>query len=138
MTFGGQQKDFWWMITDDCDIHIKRMFKSGDSKKERVTKITCEELNLLDSYMSDGGRKSLANNVKKQVDGTEKPGIGSFLFQELGWSNTDAQLSGHLGVIFHHAGVWGYNAQKRNIKHWKISDGWYQMIKKYHKNHLPL
>ena len=132
-TFGGKSKSFWWKFDERDNIHIKRLFNLKNGKKE-VTKIaTGHELDQLDDYMKDGNWKHIANNVKKLAHGTEKAGIGFFLYDQLNWSGTDAQLSGHLGVIFYKAGVWDYNNKKKGIQHKRISDNWKDNVRNYYE-----
>lgn len=116
-TFGGKAKDFWWCVGNDGSITIRRVFDTrGPGTDVRVRTITRTELMALLDAMSDGAWWPLANNVEKLTNGTEKDGLGSFLCERFGWTPTDAQLAGHLGVILSGAGVWDYNGRKRGIE----------------------
>ena len=122
---------FWWKIDNGNNITIKRIFKNKNSKngvRGETKTIKAHELDLLNEYMADGYPKSLAHNVEKLANGTEKSGIGMFLYNELGWSTKDAQLASHLGVIFYNAGVWGYNGENKGIQHNRISDDWRELV----------
>lgn len=135
-TFGGKSKRFSWKIDDESNIHIKRIFDLENGTKEVKKITTAFELGQLDDYMKDGNWKSIANNVDKLAKGTEKVGIGVFLYNKLNWSGTDAQLSGHLGVIFYKAGVWDYNRKKRGIQHKRISDNWNESVRNYYEKNI--
>ncbi len=133
-TLGGKRKPFKWKIDNKNNIHIKRIFDLENEKKELTKIVTAHDLDQLDEFMKDGIWKYIANNVEKLALGTEKAGIGVFLYEHLNWSSTEAQLSGHLGVIFNKAGVWDYNGKKRGIQHKRISDNWKRLIRNYYKN----
>ena len=133
-TLGGKSKTFWWKIDERSNIHIKRIFDLENENKEVKKIATAHELDQLDDYMKDGSWKYIANNVEKLAHGTEKAGIGVFLYDHLNWSGTDAQLSGHLGVILYKTGVWDYNGKKRGIQHKRISDNWREMVRKYYED----
>lgn len=133
-TFGGKSKPFKWKIDEENNIHIKRIFDLENEKKELTKIITAYELDQLDDYMKDGSWKYIANNVEKLAHGTEKVGIGVFLYDHLNWSGTEAQLSGHLGVILYKAGVWDYNGKMRGIQHKRISDNWRELVRKYYED----
>ena len=128
---------FWWKIDNGNNITIKRIFKNKNSKngvREETKIIKAHELDLLNEYMADGYPKSLAHNVVKLANGTEKSGIGTFLYNDLSWLTKEAQLASHLGVIFYNAGVWGYNGKKRGIQHNRISDDWRELVTNLYNN----
>jgi len=116
-TFGGKAKDFWWRVEENGDITIRRVFATrGQRDDVRVRTVTREELGRLLDAMSDGEWWPLANSVEKLTNGTEQHGLGKFLYEQLGWTCTEAQLAGHLGVILTSAGVWEWNDRKRDMK----------------------
>ena len=78
----------------------------------------------------------LANDVQKLKNGTEKEGLGKFVFSKLGWSTTKAQLSSHIGAIFSDSGVWAYNGKKRGIKFKKNNNKWKEGIEALYAEHL--
>ena len=135
-TLGGKSKTFWWKIDEESNIHIKRIFDFENEKKELTKIVTAHELDQLDDYMKDGIWKYIANNVEKLSLGTEKSGIGVFLYDNLNWSGTEAQLSGHLGVIFYKSGMWDYNEKKRGIQHKRISDNWNELVRNYYEKNI--
>ena len=115
-TYGGKAKDFWWRVDDEGNTTIRRVFATrGPREDVRVHTITRNELERLLAEMADGESWPLANNVEKLTNGTEQHGLGQFLCEQLGWTPTDAQLAGHLGVILTGAGVWNYNGRRRGI-----------------------
>ncbi len=132
-TLGVKHKNFSWKIDDKCNITIKRKFKN--ELKYRIETVSNEHLNKLGKYMEEGDWKDLANNVEKLRKGTEKDGIGSFIYS-LRADPSYAQLSSHLGAIFYHSGVWKWNGQKRGIKFLQNSDNWCEKITYYYHDSL--
>ncbi|NPE29572.1 glycosyltransferase family 4 protein [Methanococcoides sp. SA1] len=130
MTLGNSKK-FWWKIDDDLNLSISREFNSLNGKLKVDKLITKDELRKLDDYMAEGQWKTLSNNVSKLRNGTEKEGIGKFLYNDLHWTNTEAQLSSYIGSIFYRAGVWEYNGKKRGIQFRRITDEWQKLMKSY-------
>ena len=94
------------------------------------------EIDKINIFMEDNKWKDLANNVEKLHNGTEKDGIGKFLFEDLNWSTTDCQLAGHLGVILTEAEAWQYNKKQRGIKFKKINFNWRDKVKDYYQLQL--
>ena len=132
-TFGGKAKDFWWRAGDDGSITIRRVFETrGPGTDVRVRAITRRELDQLLAAMADGRWWPLADNVEKLTNGTEKDGLGKFLCERFGWTPTDAQLAGHLGVILSGAGIWDYNGRKRGIE-FRLADSDMGRVKTYHE-----
>lgn len=130
-TFGGKAKAFWWKIDGTGSISIKRRFKS--SVTGQLKEISADEIALLQEFMSDQQWHRLSNNVAKLRDLTEQPGIGRFLVDNLGWSFTDAQLAGHLGVILTNCGVWDYNEKKSRIQHRRMQKSWKKPLSDYYR-----
>ena len=128
-TFGGKAKDFWWKVDDACNLYITRPMAIHST-----TTIPREELDRLDQYMSEGEWKGLANNVEKLHNGTEVPGIGRFLHDELTWPVADALLASHLAVIFSNAGAWSYNGKRRGIELRRIAEDRQETLKRYYTN----
>ncbi|NYT19536.1 MAG: glycosyltransferase family 1 protein, partial [Methanosarcinales archaeon] len=123
---------FWWKIDSDLNLSISREFSSSNSDLKVDKLIMKDELRKLDVYMADDQWKGLSNNVEKLKNGTEKEGIGRFLYNDLNWTNAEAQLSSHIGSIFHQAGVWEFNGKKRGIQFRKITDDWHKLMKSYY------
>lgn len=130
-TLGGKNKPFKWRIDEECNIHIIRKFTNSSKEK-----ISFDDLNKLDEYMNDGGWKDLANNIEKLANGTEKSGIGKFLYDELGYDATKSQLSSHLGAIFYYSKVWEFNGKMRGMKFRRLSNRWSELVKEYYENGL--
>lgn len=85
--------------------------------------------------MQDREWKDLANNAEKLYTGTEKDGIGKFLYrlrQEVPY----AQLSSQLAAIFYHSEVWVWNEQKRGMKFILLSGDWQEKTTQYYRNSL--
>jgi hypothetical protein len=133
-TLGGKAKEFWWKIDEEYNILIKRRF--AHQKEPLTQKVTSEEINKLDEYLSDGEWKALSNNVEKLRLGIEKPGIGKFLYDNLKMNETEAQLSSHLGTIFSNSGAWLYNGKEKNMEFKKNTEDWKRLIKEYYDKKL--
>lgn len=133
-TLGGKAKSFWWKLDKSSTLHIKRNF--NDSKNEIIKIISQEELEKINNFMITGEWIDLANNVEKLNMGTEKSGIGKFLYESLSWSVTDAQLASQLGVVFLLAGCWIHNGMKRGIKFQKINSAYIENIRYYYEKEL--
>ena len=87
--------------------------------------------------MQDMEWKYLANNASKLYNGTEKEGIGKFLYK-LRPEVSYAQLSSQLGAIFYHSKVWKWNEQKRGMKFLLLSQDWQQKTMQYYLFSLNL
>lgn len=129
-TLGSKEKPFYWKIDKEGNIFISRKFKN--KQQYVIRKISTNELNELDNYLRDGSWKALANNVAKLRLGTEKAGIGKFLYEELGMSVTDAQLSSHLGAIFSKSGAWIFNGKQKNMEFKSNADDWAKVVREYY------
>lgn len=79
--------------------------------------------------------KTLANDAAKLCMGTEKDGIGKFLYK-LRPEVSYAQLSSQLGAIFYQAGVWEWNEQKRGMKFLLLSENWQEKTTVYYRDSL--
>ena len=104
-------------------ICIKRAFQ------KKVEQITTHEMDLIFDYVTHNKWYDLANSVSKIPDGTEKEGIGKFMFYNLGWDQTKSQLSSHLGAIFSRSGIWEYNGKIRGIQFRRNLDQWREPLR---------
>jgi hypothetical protein len=130
-TLGAKEKAFFWRIDSRGNIFIKRKFKK--TLFPRIDKISRNHLERLHEFMRDREWKDLANDAAKLYMGTEKDGIGKFLYrlrQEVPY----AQLSSQLAAIFYHSEVWEWNKQKRGMKFLLFSDNWQEKAMKYYRN----
>lgn len=132
-TLGTKEKAFSWRIDSRGNIFIKRKFKKN--LFPRIDKISRSHLDRLHEFMQDREWKALANNAAKMYMGTEKDGIGKFLYR-LRAEVTYAQLSSQLAAIFYHSGVWQWNEQKRGMKFLLISGSWQEKTTQHYKNSL--
>lgn len=132
-TLGTKHKVFSWRIDNRGNLFIKRKFRKN--RFPRIDKISCRHLDRLCEFMQDGEWKTLANDAAKLYMGTEKDGIGKFLYklrQEVSY----AQLSSQLGAIFYQAGVWGWNEEKRGMKFLLLSGNWQEKTIEYYIDSL--
>lgn len=134
-TLGTKEKAFFWRIDSRGNIFIKRKFRN--SLFPRIDKISCNHLDRLHEFMQDREWKDLANDAAKLYMGTEKDGIGKFLYrlkQEVPY----AHLSSQLAAIFYHSEVWEWNEQKRGMKFLLLSGSWQEKTMQYYRNSLGM
>lgn len=129
-TLGAKEKAFFWRIDSRGNIFIKRKFKK--TLFPRIDKISRNHLERLHEFMQDREWKDLANDAAKLYMGTEKDGIGKFLYR-LRPDVTYAQLSSQLAAIFYHSEVWKWNEQKRGMKFLLFSDDWQEKAMQYYR-----
>jgi hypothetical protein len=140
VTLGGKAKSFWWAIEDNCLIKLCRKFNQRTGKLSNTKVIDPKEINALLEYLGKFELFSLANDVQKLKNGTEREdGIGFFLHNKLQWSTTDSQLASQLGSIFFNAVVWDSNGLQRNIKFNFIDvENWGELIHSHYKELLRI
>ncbi|TFH04442.1 MAG: hypothetical protein E4H06_02915 [Methanosarcina sp.] len=132
-TLGTKEKVFSWRIDSRGNIFIKRKFRNG--LFPRIDKISCNHLDKLQGFMQDREWKDLANDAAKLYTGTEKDGIGKFLYR-LRPEVPYAQLSSQLGAIFYHSEVWEWNEQKRGMKFLLLPGNWQERTMRYYRSSL--
>jgi len=132
-TLGTKEKVFSWRIDSRGNIFIKRKFRND--LFPRIDKISCSNLDKLQGFMQDREWKDLANDAAKLYLGTEKDGIGKFLYR-LRPEVPYAQLSSQLGAIFYHSEVWEWNEQKRGMKFLLLPGNWQERTMQYYRNSL--
>jgi len=100
----------------------KKENKINKNRNQLVCKIIKEpEMNRLIEYLYDDNYFPnnwfpLSHNVEKLNNGTEKHGIGKFLYTTLNYSETDSQISSHIATIFYNANLWEWNNKKRGME----------------------
>lgn len=132
-TLGAKHKVFSWRIDNRGNLFIKRKFRSN--RFPRIDKISCRHLERLCEFMQDGEWKALANGAAKLCMGTEKDGIGKFLYK-LRPEVSYAQLSSQLAAIFYQAGVWEWNEQDRGMEFLLHSENWQEKTIEYYIDSL--
>jgi len=132
-TLGTREKVFSWRIDSRGNIFIKRKFRNG--RFPRIDKISCSHLDKLQSFMQDREWNALANNAAKLYLGTEKDGVGKFLYR-LRREVPYAQLSSQLAAIFYHSEVWEWNERKRGMKFLLLPGNWQEKTVRYYRSSL--
>ncbi|AKB18346.1 MULTISPECIES: hypothetical protein [unclassified Methanosarcina] len=132
-TLGTKEKVFSWRIDSRGNIFVKRKFRNDCFP--RIDKISCSHLDKLQSFMQDREWKDLANDAAKLYLGTEKDGIGKFLYR-LRPEVPYAQLSSQLAAIFYHSEVWEWNEQKRGMKFLLLPGNWQERTMQYYRSSL--
>lgn len=85
--------------------------------------------------MEDMEWKDLANDAAKLYMGTEKDGIGKFMYR-LRPEVSYAQLSSQLAAIFYHSEIWKWNERKRGMRFLLFSGDWQEKTMQYYRNSL--
>lgn len=124
-TLGAKQKTFAW-IYDEEKITIKRTVGNG---LVLVNEFTDLEIDKIIEFIKVMGETSLANSVSKMKDGTEKDGLGKFIFEELKRDISSAQASSQLIAIFYDAGIIYTNEKVKGIKFWIKDEDWKEQLK---------
>jgi hypothetical protein len=124
-TLGGKEKLFEWEYIEHKGIVIKKKV----SKKYIEIIFTDEDINKVLEFINNNGDVDLANSVTKMRDGTEKNGIGSFIYENLYRNETIAQASSQLVAILFKKGILGYNGKKRGMRFWLIDENWRALLR---------
>lgn len=132
-TLGIKQKAFSWRIDGSGNLFIKRRFRRA--RFPRIDKVSCSHLDKLGRFMEDMEWKDLANDAAKLYMGTEKNGIGKFMYR-LRPEVPYAQLSSQLATIFYYSEVWKWNERKMGMKFLLLSGNWQEKTTQYYINSL--
>jgi hypothetical protein len=127
ITLGGKAKEFEWKY-DGEKIIISREF--GKLHNNIQTEFTNNEISLILSYIKYKGKAYLSNSVSKLQDGTEKDGIGKFIYENIKSDTTFAQTASQLVSIFVKANILEYNGKKRNMEFWLVDEEWEKALLK--------
>ena len=130
ITLGSKHKEFLWKYSIEEGLTISLTFKNGNY----ITKFKNNELNEIIDYTIKKQRIQLANNVEKLANGTEKEGLGSFIYNTISRETVDAQASSHIAAILFEIGVFDYNGAKRGMEFWVIDSAWEQRFLEYEKD----
>ncbi|MBU3144608.1 hypothetical protein [Clostridium sp. CF012] len=128
-TLGGKEKYFWWLY-DGEKITIKRKIKNNP---DCITQLSNNQVDMLMLYIKQSGRTPLANSMTKIEDGTEKDGIGKYIYNDIIKDKRVAQSASQLVSIFHRINVLHYNGKKRNMEFWINNMNWKEIILSFMK-----
>lgn len=117
-TLSTKSKLFKWTFNWIDGLTIYRHF----SNEERKDIFSINELKQIIQFTIENGRVPLANNVEKIHQGTEKKGLGSFIYSHFGKDITKAQAASQLAGILVHVGIYEYNGAARNMEFWINND----------------
>jgi hypothetical protein len=133
-TLGGKAKPFWWKIDKDYKLSIARKFKN--EIHWRINELEISDIENIQKYMEPEKLIHLANSVEKLKNGTEKEGLGKFIYHQLRPGNeTFAQLASHLVALFYQAEIWEWNEKQRNMQCARIPDAdWQQALTDRYNN----
>ncbi|MCF2446217.1 hypothetical protein L0657_19830 [Dyadobacter sp. CY345] len=130
-TLGGKVKPFWWKMDEQDNIHIFRRFNDGNNLEH-----TTYSSNLIDGVQLKMFLRDwvpLDNNVSKLYKGTDKEGLGSFVFLLTGnRTGTFIQVTSQLAALFTVANIWMHNSRQTGMKFSAVRDiEWRNLIKDY-------
>jgi len=131
-TLGGKHKIFWWRLKENYSLEIIRKF-NADTGKINSSIFTEKEIDKIQEFIN-GNKIPLANNVQKLQNGTEKEGLGKFLYENLDKNTTEAQLASHISAIFYYSGIWDYNEKKKGMLFWRKTMSWKSLLNSYFLN----
>lgn len=113
-----KDKEFKWRYSSYDGLVINRSFKNGNHE----TVFSDKGIKKVINYIKKKERIPLANNVEKLTNGTEKEGLGSFIYQNISKNTADAQAESHLASIMYNLGIFGYIGALRDMEFWLIDD----------------
>lgn len=128
----GKKNPFEWKYTNDCII-IKRNFKNTKS----TTKFSNSDLNKIINFIIKNDEVELSNNVKKLANGTEKIGLGSFIYNGISKDVTDAQAASQLASILCACRILSYNGAERGMKFKVKEKNWERILNNQSKLIIP-
>lgn len=132
-TLGAKEKSFLWFY-DGEKIIIKRKIKNNTELENYFFN---NEIDLLMLYVKQNERVKLANNVTKIQEGTEKDGIGNFIYNNISkniskaQALSKAQAASQLVSIFYNTKVLFFNQRKINMEFWIDNIDWRERILSY-------
>ncbi|MDU5081216.1 hypothetical protein [uncultured Tissierella sp.] len=134
-----EEKPFLWDY-DGEKIFISKIFISKNDKngKEHTFDFTNAQIDGLLLYIKKKGRVPLGNSVSKVKDGTEKDGIGSYLYNNIKQDTTFQQTSSQLVSIWCDIGVLHYNNRKKGMEFWINDMNWREMLLDFIANKINL
>lgn len=130
-TLGIKSRSFLWQVDDSLALHISSEYKN--SCVRTVSIISADELDHLDRFMQGIVWADLANDSEKLGNGSEKGGIGRFLYMRLGWDGVDVQIAGPLSAVFVSSGVWEYNGLRKEMKFRRAGGNWRSQVGAYYQ-----
>ena len=119
-TLGAKGKSFKWIFDSRNGITIRRQFSIGD----RVDIFSRNEIEQIIQFTINNGNIPLANNVEKIYKGTEKIGLGSFIYNQFTKDISKAQAASQLATILVKTGIYDYNGLMRNMEFWIKNSDW--------------
>lgn len=117
-TLSTKSKPFKWTFNWINGLTIYRQF----SNKDRIDVFSTNELEQIIQFTFRNGKVPLANNVDKIYQGTEKKGLGSFIYYHFDKDIIKAQAASQLAAILVHTGIYEYNGATINMEFW-INNG---------------
>jgi hypothetical protein len=126
------EKPFHWSY-DGENIVVRKNVRNNDVWNEMEICYTNSEIVMLISYIKQKRRVALANSVSKLQDGTEKEGIGNYIYNNIEKNISKAQSASQLVAILHDVNVLGFNGAKRNMEFWVNDIHWRERILGYMK-----
>lgn len=127
-----EEKPFLWDY-DGEKIFISKKDKNQNEYTFNFTNIQIDGLLL---YIKNKGRVPLANSVSKIKDGTEKDGIGTYLYNNIRQDTTFQQTSSQLVSILCNVNVLHYNNKKKGMVFWINDMNWRERLLDFTTNKI--
>lgn len=112
-TLSSKKKEFKWKYDDLSGLEIERVFK-GDIVSTTI--FSNRDIERIIDFVFENEDVKLSNSIDKLRDGTEKDGLGKFVYEELGKSISDAQAVSQLAAILVDVNILEYNGVSRNME----------------------
>lgn len=119
-----RKKPFLWYY-DREKIIIKREFKNNYKRQDEFYNY---QIDMIIQYIAANDKVYLSNNVDTVRKGTEKDGIGKYIYENIKKDLYFQQSSSQLVSILYNANILFYNIEKNNMKFWIKDLNWKRKI----------
>lgn len=123
---------FLWSY-DGNEIFVLKEDKNGT---EYTFTFNNDEIDGLMEYINKRERVPLGNSVSKVIDGTEKDGIGTYIYSNIAKNTSIVQTASQLVSILYNTNVLYYNNQKKSMEFWINNRNWKEQLLKYMKIYI--
>lgn len=121
---------FLWTY-DGNEIRIVKEDKNGI---KYLFTFSIKEIDGLMKYIKGKGKVYLANSVSKVKDGSEKEGIGNYIYKNIEENPSLVQTASQLVSILHNANILYYNGKKKGMEFWINEPDWKNQLLKHIEN----
>lgn len=122
---------FLWTY-DGKEIFI---LKEDKNKMEHTFTFSNYEIDGLIEYIKGKSRVPLGNSVSGVSDGTEKDGIGTYIYNNIDKNTSLVQTASQLVSILYNTDVLYYNNKKKGMEFWINKSNWKEQLLKTIRKH---